>query len=193
MQTHLLQSLQQFFGYPELQKIDPNTQEMVDQGAFVNQNKFSQAIIPSVIVGLSRFLHTEPGLRSYISGENYPNWGSRIFGRHNTDLCKRIADYSDMRWEEVMHKMHEMTERAIFILRGKGMKSDAEVKNYIENERNYALSYLPAKLHLGELLGDDSLDDRTHKMDGPISNMVKTLGGGFDTTEKNVDDHHKGL
>jgi hypothetical protein len=184
MQQHLLQSLQQFFGYPELQKIDPNTQEISAVGQIGQPFKLGQAIIPSVVIGLARFLHSEQGWRTFLSGENYPNWGSRVFSRNNTELCKRIAEYADMRWEEIMHKMHEMIERAVWMIRNSGMKSDTEVKQYIEREKNNALSYLPAKLKLGEMLGDDSLDDRTHKMDVPISNLMKSLGHGFDSEEK---------
>jgi len=191
MKVHLLQSLQQFFGYPELQKIDPNTQEMKDIASPDYQYRFSQAVIPSVIVGLSKFLHTEQGWRLLQSGENYPNWGSRVFGRHNTELCKRIADYSDIRWEEVMHKVHEMLERAIWMVRNSGIKSAADMKLFIEAERNYALTYLPAKINLGELLGDDSLDDGTHKMQGPLSNLMKSLGNSFDSIEKNTDGHNE--
>ena len=55
MQTHLVTSLQQYFGYPSLQKIDPNTQE-VSAGQDHEQFRFGQAIIPTVIVGIARFL-----------------------------------------------------------------------------------------------------------------------------------------
>jgi hypothetical protein len=183
MQQHLIQSLQQYFGFPELKKIDPNTQEVSEKGPAVQQLKFGQAMVPSVIIGVERFVHSELGWRTFLSGENYPNWGSRIFGRNNAELCKRIAEYSDMRSEEVMHKMHEMVERAVWMIRNSGMKSDADTKQFIEKEKNIALLYLPAKLKLGEMLGDDSIDDRTHKMEGPISNMMKSLGHSFDSPE----------
>lgn len=183
MQTHLVSSLQQYFGYPSLQKIDPNTQE-VAVGRDQEHLRFGQAIIPTVIVGIARFLSTEQGLRSFRSGETYPNWGSRIFGRNNIELCKRIADYSNLRWEEVMPKMHEVIDRAFWMIRSKGMSNDDELRNFIEHEKNLTLIFLPATLKLGELLGNDALDDRTHKMEGPVSNLIKKLGGRFDTAEQ---------
>jgi len=187
MQTHLVTSLQEYFGYPPLQKIDPNTQEIAG-GDDHQPFRLGQAIIPTAIVGIARFLSTEQGLRSFRSGETYPNWGSRIFGRNNIELCKRIADYSNLRWEEVTPKMHEVIDRAFWMIRSKGIVNDDELRNFIEHEKNLTLIFLPATLKLGELLGNDALDDRTHKMEGPVSNFIKKLGGSFDSAEQKSPD-----
>ncbi len=183
MQKQLLPTLQQYFGYPELQKIDPNTQEVTGNDNISAPQKFAQAILPTVIIGISRYLHTDQGWLTFQRGESYPNWGSVLFGKHSVELSKRIADYSGWRREEVMPKMHDIIERALWTLRNMGIETDEELKNYIETERKTALSYLPEKIRLGELMGNDALDDRINKMEGPISTMIKALGGSFDSAE----------
>jgi hypothetical protein len=39
--------------------------------------------------------------------------------------------------------------------------------------------YLPAALQIGQLLANDDLDDRTHKMEGPISNLMHSFEKRF--------------
>ena len=53
----------------------------------------------------------------------------------------------------------------------------------MKGQRHNILLYLPAAMQMGDLLNDDTLDDRTNKMEGPISNFVHTIenklsGGG---------------
>jgi hypothetical protein len=39
--------------------------------------------------------------------------------------------------------------------------------------------YLPAALQIGVLLNDDTLDDATNKMEGPISSLMQKIGAAF--------------
>jgi hypothetical protein len=49
----------------------------------------------------------------------------------------------------------------------------------MHNQRNNILPFLPAELQMGELLHDNTLDDRTNKMEGPVSSIMRAIGGGF--------------
>ena len=42
-------------------------------------------------------------------------------------------------------------------------------------QRNNILPYLPAALQTGKLLNENTLDDRTNKMKGPVSNFVHSI------------------
>ena len=53
----------------------------------------------------------------------------------------------------------------------------------MSGQRHNILVYLPAALQLGDLLNDNAMDDRTNKMEGPVSNFMhnienKLSGGG---------------
>ena len=69
----------------------------------------------------------------------------------------------------------------------KGVSMD-KIKNAMDDQRQTILQYLPASLQLGALLEDGSMDDRTHKMKGPMSNLAhmfeKKLPGGEKPPEK---------
>ena len=50
-----------------------------------------------------------------------------------------------------------------------------KIKTYLNEQRHHVLTYLPAAMQLGELLHDDTMDDRTNKMEGPISNFMHKI------------------
>jgi hypothetical protein len=56
------------------------------------------------------------------------------------------------------------------------------VRNYMNSQRHNILVYLPAALNIGDVLNDEGLDDKTNKMEGPVSNFMhkieNTLSGG---------------
>ena len=51
-----------------------------------------------------------------------------------------------------------------------------EVKTYFSGQKNNILLYLPAVLNIGELLNDSTLDDKTNKMEGPLSSLMQNIG-----------------
>lgn len=56
-----------------------------------------------------------------------------------------------------------------------------EVKIFFKSQINNILLYLPPTLHIGELLHDNTLDDNTNKMEGPISSLINRIGDAFST------------
>ena len=46
------------------------------------------------------------------------------------------------------------------------------IMNFFTNQRTNILKHLPPELHGGELLNDPAMDDRTNKMEGPMSGMM---------------------
>ena len=50
-----------------------------------------------------------------------------------------------------------------------------KIKNYMNTQRHNILVYLPAAMNLGDVLNDETLDDKTNKMEGPISNMMHKI------------------
>jgi hypothetical protein len=61
-----------------------------------------------------------------------------------------------------------------------------DVKTFFNNEKNNILLYLPATLNIGEIIDNNAIDDRTNKMEGPVSSLMQSIGAVFDspTTEK---------
>ena len=81
--------------------------------------------------------------------------------------------------------MEDIAREAVIIIHeGPGENPSAEkIRNYMSSQRHHILVYLPPALKMGDLLNDNTMDDRTNKMEGPISNLMhgienKFSGGG---------------
>jgi hypothetical protein len=61
---------------------------------------------------------------------------------------------------------------------------ELNVKKVMESQVHNVLTYLPASLHLGNILDDTTLDDRTHKMEGPISSIMQAISSGFNNADE---------
>jgi hypothetical protein len=59
---------------------------------------------------------------------------------------------------------------------------ESSIRNFVSINKPIALLYLPPSLQLGDLLENNNLDDRTGKMEGPISNLMHRVERSFNTS-----------
>jgi hypothetical protein len=179
MSVNLIKVVQENSGFPPLQKIDPNTQQpAADKDAI---NKFSQAAIPAVLAGLYRYVQSDDGAAAVLNGDEKTNWVSRIFDDNSKEAVQTIAAYAQLCNTDPVAKMNAIANEAVKTVK-ENLAADAgimEVKVFFSNQRNDILVYLPAELKMGELLHDNTLDDNTNKMEGPISSLIKSIGASF--------------
>lgn len=181
MSINLLEEVQKNLGYPALQKIDPNTQQSEEGADIAPGNKFSQAAIPAVLTGLYRFAQDDEGAAALLQVSNSSNWVGKIFNDNKKEAIETISDYSKETGIDPVAKMNEIANEAIKILKENlppepGIK---DVKIFFNHQKNNILQYLPANLNMGELLYDNTLDDNTNKMEGPISSLIQSIGAAF--------------
>ena len=62
-------------------------------------------------------------------------------------------------------------------------KKESYLQNLMTTQRHEILRYLPTGLNLGELLNDETLEDKTNKMEGPISSLMHKIEGSFSTSD----------
>ena len=185
---NLPELLQQHFNYPVLQKIDPNTQDITGKNPEDEAN-FGQAAIPALLTGLYKFTRTDEGAGSIIRGDISSNWVQTIFAGHYQEIIERVAAYAHTTKEDTARRLASIASKTVELIReatGPG-RQISTVKEFMGNQRNNILPYLPAVLQTGELMDDSTLDDRTNKMEGPVSSIVQTLGSvfsGSDNDEK---------
>ena len=182
----LLEVIQQHFGYPPLLKVDPNTQHVVQDSKSHPEEKFSQAAIPTVLIGLYKYTLTDIGAQAVLSGGNSSNWVKEIFPGYNDEVVKRVANYSGYSNDETNEKLNDIATKAAEVVRNAvAPKSDIlSVKNFMAAQRPNILPFLPAELHIGELVQDPTIDDKTNKMEGPISSFMHAVGDAFSTPDK---------
>jgi len=181
MAFNIIESIQKSLGYPELQKIDPNTQEVKNPGNISPQDYLRQAAIPAVLTGIYKFTRTEEGNAEILKGELKGILLSLIFGNTKDEVVEKVSRYTGNSVEYTSGKMEDIARGAVTVIREhlKNEPSSASVKDLLTAQRHNILVYLPASLQLGDILKDETLDDRTNKMEGPVSGVMHTIGQVF--------------
>ncbi len=181
MSINLLETVQKNLNYPPLQKIDPNTQRVVIDASTPDEDKFSQAAIPAVLTALYRFVQSDEGAETFLRGDNSTNWVSKIFDDHKKEAVQTISAYALQSKADPIAKMNAIANETVNVVKAQlpaaaGIK---DLKLFFNNQRNTILLYLPAALNMGDLLHDETLDDNTNKMEGPISSLMQSIGNAF--------------
>lgn len=181
MSVNLLEIVQQNLGYPALQKMDPNTLKVATEVATTDEDKFSQAAIPAVLTALCEYTQTDEGAAAVLQTAGTANWINKLFDETKKEAVQTIAAYAKQSNEDPIAKMNAIATEGVKVTK-ENLPADAtvkDVKTFFSEQKNNILLYLPAELNVGELLHDDSLDDGTNKMEGPISNLIKNVGDTF--------------
>ena len=186
MITNIVAAVQKNLGYPPLQKVDPNSQEVKHFAGVSSEEKLAQSAITAVLAGLAKFGRSDSGANYLFSnkGEDQ-NWLDIIFSGRKAEAVDKVAQYSGVSVSEASAHMQKIAGEGVrMIHQSVGSKEKPEkIRTYMKGQRHNILLYLPAAMQLGDLLDDDTLDDRTNKMEGPISNFMhkvedKLSGGG---------------
>ena len=183
MSINLLETVQQNLGYPPLQKIDPNTQKVTDDDTKPAEDKFSQAAIPAVLAGLFNFVQADEGAAEFLTGDNTTNWLDKIFDDNRKEAIQAISAYAKQSNADPVAKMNEIANEVIKVVK-ENLPHPADIKAvklFFSHQKNNILLYLPAALNMGELLHDNTLDDNTNKMEGPVSSLIQRIGSAFST------------
>lgn len=181
MSVNLIKTIQENLGYPPLHKIDPATEQPVTDKDEVVTNKFSQAAIPAVLTGLYRYVQTDEGAAEFLNIKTSDNWIAKIFDDNRKEAVQTISAYAQQSNEDPVAKMNGIANEAVKVTK-ENLSADAgikEVKDFFSDQRNNILLYLPAELKMGEILHDNTLDDNTNKMEGPISSLMQSIGAAF--------------
>jgi hypothetical protein len=181
MSVNLLETVQKNLGYPALKKIDPNTHDVVKDLKAAPEDKFSQAAIPAVLTGMYRYVQSDEGAAEILRGDYSSNWVARIFENHSSEAIEKITGYATESNQNPVTEMAAIANEAIKVVK-ENLAENASVKDvkiFFSNQRNTILLYLPPALNMGELLNDDTLDDDTNKMEGPVSSLMKSIGNAF--------------
>ncbi len=193
MAINLLEKVQENLGYPALQKIDPNTQAVAEDDKKPVEHRFSQAAIPAVLTAMYRFGQSDEGALRLLRENNSTNWADALFVDNSREAIGKIVSYANKTQSDTIYTIDKIAEEAISIIK-ENIPAEAtvkDVKEFISAQRNNILPYLPASLNMGELLHDDTLDDNTNKMEGPISSLMNKIGSAFSSPVEENDEHKK--
>ncbi len=182
MADNIVHALEKQLGYPPLEKVDPNTQETTsEQYGGPHKLKLGQAAIPAVLEGLSKYYNSKTPLRQIYQPATGNSWLEAIFGSRKEAAVQRVAEYADTDANTAASEMERVAVAAVQLISNKypDATSQQEVSEYLGGQRSHILTRLPASMQFGELLGDDTIDDRTNKMEGPISSLMHKIEDSF--------------
>ena len=174
MSTHIVQEIQKNLGYAELEKIDPNEGDNKESVSSFGNHAIAQAAIPAILCGFADFVRYDEAARLLLNRTAGSDLLELIFGDGKKDLISRVSNYANtslFETEKEMEHIANETERIIIKLFPDRNNFEA-IRQYFADQRHEILSYLPGSLHIGELLHHDTLDDNTHKMEGPVSSFM---------------------
>jgi hypothetical protein len=186
MSINLLQHIVKNLGYPELKKVDPNTQDTVNNNK--EEDKLSQAAIPAVLIILYKYTRSNEGAEQVLSGSLSNDWLVEMLGSDSTDAVQKVADYAGVSRQIASERMELIAKQAVGLIQEAKPANTQSVKDMVAAEKNNILVHLPAALHMGDLLNDTTIDDRVNKMEGPVSSFMNALGGAFSKSEKAKED-----
>lgn len=184
MAFSFIESLQKNTGFPDLQKIDPNTHEVKRPEEMAVTDYLGQAALPVVLTGIYKYTRTEEGNNEILKGDRNGTLLLSIFGDKKSDVISKVAEYTGNKLDYTESKMESIAAEAINILRQHLPKDTGStaLKDLLNNQRHEIISFLPASLQIGKLLNDETLDDRTNKMEGPVSGIMHSIGQIFSSS-----------
>lgn len=191
MAINLVEEIQKNLGFHGLQKIDPNTQDVKRPENLSSEDYLPQAAIPVVLLGLYKYSRTEEGNAELLKGESQNKLLKTIFGKSTQAVINKVATYTGNTIEYTADKMEVIAWEALHIIRKNisGEPTGSSVKTFLADQRHNILVHLPASLQIGEAFHDDTIDDRTNKMEGPFSNHMHWLEKFFPSTDRKKEEN----
>jgi hypothetical protein len=182
---NIIEAVQKNLGFSGLKKIDPNLQASAEQHIEMGNNALAQAAIPAILLGIYNNLEQNPDLEILDSQEGKKF--KRIFGTTSEIVEKRLVAYSKIKDKNSSQELEHITAESMRVIKEKiGEGADeSSIRNFIAKNKKDAILFLPPSLDLGTILKNNNLDDRTGKMEGPISGFTRRLEEIFNTSDSN--------
>jgi len=183
----IVKQLQERMGYPSLKKVDPNTQDIPVSEEPVN--RMGQAVIPTALIALQEWSTTDRGAEMILRENYYPDWGILLFGTNHSRVTTQIAEYANSSQVEAETKLKAAFAEAVTVLReDRDANEIGDIQDYFSAERQNILSHLPGQLHVGKYLNHESIDDQTHKMEGPVSSLLHKAEELFSPSDRTTEE-----
>lgn len=181
MSINIVDIIQKRTPYPPLKKIDPNTQDILDKGSCTASDLMGQAAIPAVLTGIYKHSRNDAEAFIILHPDNEDNLLAFLFNEKDSEVIANIAAYAGVSEERASGELETIATHAITVIKEfLGRETTPQkLKSFMNDQRHHILVYLPGSLQMGDLLKDEGLDDRTNKMEGPVSNMMHKIENKF--------------
>ena len=180
MSINIAEEVQKRLQFSPLKKIDPNT-ENKQQETKEMIFPVTQAAIMAALVGLYKITRTTEGSVHLLLAGKTSSWLENVYGDNLQATFDHVAGYTSAPVAEVEKLVRKAADTSALILHEQmaGNISAESFTNFMSGQRDNILVFIPAGLHLGELLHDTTIDDSTNKMEGPVSSIMHKIENIF--------------
>ena len=176
MTTNLIESIQQNLEYPPLKKVDPNIQDIKGKDEESTIEQLAQAAIPAVLTAVYKLSRNDEGSLKILKADTHIDSLHTLFNGNENQLVEKVAAYAGVSANQAESHLENIADESIKLVRETVASAEPQkLKQFMNDQRHHILVYLPASLNLGDLLKDETLDDRTNKMEGPVSNVMHKI------------------
>ena len=175
MDTNIVEAIQKNLGYQPLEKVDPNTQEIKGANKMNSGQKLPQAAIPAVLAAMIKYSDGTDGINLLSETEN-KDWLGTIYCGKESEGIKKVSDYAGVSSDVAKKHMENISNEAVRIVKDAVKPADPEkLRSFMNSQRHSILSHLPAAMKMGDVLNEETFDDRTNKMEGPVSSFLHKI------------------
>jgi hypothetical protein len=180
----IIETVQKNLGFNALEKIDPNTQETAGRKGMMGNSALAQAGIPAILLGIYNRLEVNPEM-DMLDAEKPGGLLEKIFGKSMDTIVKRINIYSKFPDKHSFQQLEHIASESMRVVKENIGESPSKstIRNFVAKHKPETLLYLPPSLELGSILQNNNLDDRTGKMEGPISSLMHSVEKTFNSSD----------
>ena len=179
----VIEEVRKYIGSRPLPKIDPNTQLPESQPVRIFSPDLGNAVIPALLVGFYKHSRNETDAEKLLL-DNSNKLLEDIFCEKKSDIIRSVANYAKVSESEAESEMKSSCEVIINVLKEQIKTLNGKtVCAFFTDQRSNILKHLPVDLNMGEFMNDSSIDDRTNKMEGPMSGFMHTIEKIFSSTK----------
>jgi hypothetical protein len=175
---NLVKELQKYMG-TNINKIDPNTQDLKEEDFAHRYDKLAQASVPTVLAVVYKYTHMRDGGAGLLADEPAANVFAEMLGPNYTEVVGKVAAYSGFSETYTAGVLDNLAVQAVKHLREHAGGNPVKAQSLLADHRHEIFTHLPASIELGKTLDDTTIDDRTNKMEGPVSNLLHTIENIF--------------
>lgn len=185
MAKNIVNTVQENLGLDPFDKINPNI-ESENFASEHNSKHFVQAAVTAVLAGLYKYGGTKYGAEELLTLKHPPQILKQLFHNDEEQIVESVSRYGNKPYDQTRLFMERIAQEAVTAVQDEtGPHTTLEkIRLYIISQRHNILVYLPPDLQLGTLINDNSIDDRTNKMEGPVSNLMHFFEQLFSEKEK---------
>ena len=180
---NLPEQLQEYLHYPKLQLIDVNTGLPEHEEVF---DAPGQAVLIAFLTGLYAGTRSKEAAAAIAVLKDADQLLKSIFENEN-EILNTISAFTKQPVDISKNKLTEVSKGFIAYLQqhipAEELNKEGYLQGLMTTQRHEILRYLPTGLRLGDSLKDETLEDKSNKMEGPISSLMHKIESSFSTSD----------